>query len=61
MKCCRECPNKGCGAYHDVCEKYQTEVNKNRIANDVKLMEGEKDSMCFLYQQKKKSRRKWEK
>ena len=20
---CRDCENKGCGAYHDICEKYQ--------------------------------------
>ncbi len=57
MKCCRDCPNRGCGAYHDKCEKYQAEVNKNRIANSVKLMEGEKNSMGFLYQRLKKLRR----
>lgn len=20
---CKDCPKKGCGAYHDICEKYQ--------------------------------------
>jgi hypothetical protein len=57
MKCCRDCPDRGCGAYHDKCEKYQAEVNKNRITNSVKLMEGEKNSMGFLYQRLKKLRR----
>lgn len=57
MRCCRDCPNRGCGAYHDKCEKYQAEVNKNRITNSVKLMEGEKNSMGFLYQRLKKLRR----
>lgn len=32
---CDKCPKKGCGAYHDVCEKYQTfaEARKNYRAN----------------------------
>ena len=21
--CCKDCERKGCGAYHDICEKYQ--------------------------------------
>lgn len=21
---CKNCPNKGCGSYHDQCEEYQT-------------------------------------
>lgn len=29
---CQNCPNKGCGAYHDVCPDYQAEkAERERI------------------------------
>lgn len=26
---CKNCPRKGCGAYHSQCEPYQTAVKRN--------------------------------
>lgn len=52
--CCNNCPNKGCGAYHDRCEKYQAELMTHRIAvaND---RQGRKISSA-LYEINKKGR-----
>lgn len=61
MICCRDCPNRGCGAYHDKCEKYQAEVANNRETNATRIIESEKDSMSFLYRENKKLIRKWDK
>lgn len=61
MKCCRDCPNRGCGAYHDKCEKYQAEVANNHGTNATRIIESEKDSMRFLYRENKKLMRKWDK
>ena len=47
MKCCYSCPNKGCGAYHDKCEKYQEQVKANRIAHEERYMDNIKDSMAY--------------
>ncbi|CDD64958.1 unknown [Firmicutes bacterium CAG:882] len=54
MRCCRDCPNRGCGAYHDKCEKYQAEAANNRKTNATRIIESEKDSMRFLYRENKK-------
>lgn len=61
MRCCRDCPNRGCGAYHDKCEKYQAEVANNHGTNATRIIESEKDSMSFLYRENKKLMRKWDK
>lgn len=61
MRCCRDCPNRGCGAYHDKCEKYQAEVTNNRKTNTTRITESEKDSMRFLYRENKKLMKKWDK
>lgn len=61
MKCCRDCPDRGCGAYHDKCEKYQAEAANNRETNATRIIESEKDSMRFLYRANKKLMKKWDK
>ena len=30
---CKSCPNKGCGSYHDVCEKYLPWQAENEAEN----------------------------
>lgn len=32
MNVCKNCPRKGCGAYHDKCQKYQEEKAKMETA-----------------------------
>lgn len=61
MRCCRDCPNRGCGAYHDKCEKYQAEVANNHGTNATRIIESEKDSMRFLYRENKNLMKKWDK
>ena len=41
---CRECPQKGCGTYHDECERYQRwkeqESERHRLINESKMYTG---------------------
>lgn len=36
IKSCKDCPDKGCGAYHDICEVYQ-EAKAKAINKDVEI------------------------
>lgn len=33
---CKECPDKGCGSYHDQCGKYQEWMSEQRIIKEKK-------------------------
>lgn len=39
MKVCKECLNKGCGAFRDKCRKYQEEKAKKEAAVKVRRQE----------------------
>ena len=36
---CKDCENKGCGTYHDQCEKYQQYVEWRQNLNEAKRKE----------------------
>lgn len=40
MKSCKNCPNKGCGSFHDKCEKYNTEKELLRKAREKERING---------------------
>lgn len=50
---CKNCARKGCGSYHDECEKYQKYVNRQQEAYRKK--EAAHDLMSFEYDRKRKS------
>lgn len=39
MNACLNCPNKGCGAFHDKCEKYKAQVKKEREIREARNKE----------------------
>lgn len=39
IKCCMDCERKGCGSYHDECEKYQAEKEKIRKIREERQLE----------------------
>lgn len=43
---CKDCPNKGCGVYHDECKEYQAWITKN--AEIKAKTKGEKDAKHFI-------------
>ena len=46
MKCpCKECPDKGCGSYHDQCEKYQEWISEQNNIKDKK----KNDSIYYYF------------
>ena len=49
---CKDCPNKGCGAYHAQCEKYLEYVKFREYAR-----ENERKEKMFY----KKEKKKWNK
>lgn len=57
VKCCRDCPNRGCGAYHDKCTRYKEAVEANLQILKAESLEKEKKSMEFIYHINRKKRR----
>lgn len=45
---CQTCPDKGCGAYHDKCEKYQQFVREKKEEN----RKASKESFITSYHRK---------
>lgn len=31
---CKDCPDKGCGSYHDICEIYNKAKERNRLKKE---------------------------
>ena len=44
---CKECPRKGCGSYHDICQDYQREKAENRVKDKKKQAEQEIDAALY--------------
>lgn len=43
---CKDCPNKGCGVYHDECTDYQAWVREQTAFRE--SLRGEKDAKDFI-------------
>lgn len=53
MMCpCKDCERKGCGVYHDICEKYQEFVRAKTLAN--KKERDEKNFIASIIKNKKR-------
>lgn len=31
---CKDCPDKGCGPYHDICDEYNKAKERNRLRKE---------------------------
>lgn len=63
ITCCRNCPKKGCGAYHDICPDYlkqKAEQDKTKSLMTVSsiMVEYKQDLSTKILRKKHNSRRK---
>lgn len=54
---CKECPRKGCGRYHDICEKYQKEKELSRVREKKKMAEQEIDAALYKISREGRNRK----
>lgn len=58
---CKDCPKTGCGAYHDICEKYQAYKKEKELRYEQRKkafrIQGDLDYIDKLHLKRKRSRR----